>query len=95
MRESSVRLCLQRCNKSVRQKKTDREHISVGDATIASDDGKTVAFVYLGGADFLYIDNVTGTCSIVSMTDSPYEASNILVTFFAYDRYVTIRPSMR
>ena len=71
-----------------------RDHISVGDATIASDSGKEVAFIYLGGQDFLYIDNVDMECKIVTMTDSPFEPSNILVTFFAYDRYVTIRPSM-
>ena len=71
-----------------------RDHISVGDATIASDSGKEVAFIYLGGQDFLYVDSVDMECKIVTMTDSPFEPSNILVTFFAYDRYVTIRPSM-
>lgn len=70
-------------------------HISIGDVILATDSGKTVAFVYVGDGSFLTISSTDNVCKIVTMSGDAYTASNILVTIFAYDKYVTLRPSMR
>ncbi len=72
-------------------------NISVGDVILAYDESedRTVAYVYLGESSLLKITSDGKTCESVTMTSSIYEASNILVTIYAYDKYVVIRPSMR
>ena len=72
-----------------------KANISIGDVMMGIDGDKTVAYIYVGGNDFVTINSTDKVCTTVSMTtDSAFNSANILVTFFAYDKYVVLRPSM-
>ena len=72
-------------------------NISVGDVICAYDrsESRTVVYIYVGDSTLVAIDSADNTCKTVTMSDSPYEASHVLVTLFAYDLYAVIRPSMK
>ena len=72
-----------------------QNNISVGDVIFATDSGKTIAFLYIGDGSFLTVSSTDNVCKIVTMSGDALTASNILVTIFAYDKYITLRPSMR
>jgi len=73
-----------------------KSNISVGDIIMAYDEseGRTIAYVYVGGSELIKISSTDTACVSVTMTDSQYESSHILVTLYAYDKYVILRPSM-
>ena len=73
-----------------------KSNISVGDVIMAYDEseGRTIVYVYAGDSTLVAIDSEDNTCKAITMTDSSYEAAHVLVTLFAYDQYVILRPSM-
>lgn len=73
-----------------------KANISVGDVIVASDaDGeKTIVYVYVGSDQFIYVKSEDSIASSKYMLQSPGSSPNILVTLFAYDTYVILRPSM-
>ncbi len=72
------------------------EHLAVGDIIVANynSNNSAVAFVYLGNSEFMFIHSSKDYCEFVTITASPYESSNVLVTLFAYQKYIVLRPSM-
>ncbi len=72
------------------------EHLAVGDIIVANynSNDSAVAFVYLGNSEFMFIHSSKDYCESVTITASPYESSNVLVTLFAYQKYIVLRPSM-
>ncbi|MBE6644259.1 MAG: hypothetical protein E7612_02625 [Ruminococcaceae bacterium] len=73
-----------------------QDNISVGDIIAASDaDGeKTIVYIYAGGDQFIYVKSEEGVAASKYMLQSAGSSTHILVTLFAYDRYVILRPSM-
>lgn len=73
-----------------------KANISVGDVIAAYDESedRSVIYVYVGDSTLVAIDTVDNTCKTVTMSDSQYVSSHVLVTLFAYDQYVILRPSM-
>ena len=73
-------------------------NLSIGDVIIAENDSETedqVAYVYVGGMEIVScMSKKNSEAKLVTMTESQYESSHVLVTVFAYNRYAVIRPSM-
>ena len=75
------------------------ENLSVGDVIIAEKvserEGEEVVYVYVGGMQVVSCIAKNGSvATLVTMTESQYESSHVLVTIYAYNRYAVIRPSM-
>ena len=75
-------------------------NLSVGDVIVAEYDTEDfgedqVVYVYVGGDQVVSCFSKTGSqAALVTMTDSIYESSHVLVTIYAYNRYAVLRPSM-
>ena len=74
-------------------------NLSVGDVIVAEYDTENsedqVVYVYVGGNEVVSCFSKTGSqAALVTMTDSIYESSHVLVTLYAYNRYAVLRPSM-
>lgn len=93
---------LYRANKDIIRLITT-ENLTVGDIIIAESDDLVedeifpdrVVYIYVGNMQVVSCTtNADGKVKLVTMTDSQYEKTHVLVTIFAYERYAVIRPSM-
>lgn len=73
-----------------------KDNISAGDIIVASDAAgeKTVVYIYVGNNQFVYVQSEEGVAGSRYMLQYPDSSAHILVTLFAYDQFVILRPSM-
>ncbi len=96
-RDSALTLLYRRDKDVVRLITT--KNLSVGDVIIAEYDTERgedqVVYVYVGGNQVVSCMSKNGSVAkLVTMTDSQYESTHVLVTIFVYNRYAVLRPSM-